>query len=68
MIFNFILAKRVCDEAELNSNDAHYTIDRPILANTEHLYSTSKTSVRRLRRCPNVVQMVYKCFAFAEYL
>ena len=34
-------------------------------ADTKHLYNICTTSAQRLRRWPNVVQMLYKCFAFA---
>ena len=33
-------------------------------ANTKHLYNISTTSVQRLRRWSNIVQMVYKCSVF----
>ena len=39
----------------------HYT--NP--ANTKHLYNICTTSSQRLRRWPNIVQMLYKCFVFA---
>ena len=31
-------------------------------ANTKHLYNICTTSTQRLRRWPNIVQMLYKCF------
>ena len=34
-------------------------------ANTKHLYNICTTSAQRLRRWPNIVQMLYKCFVFA---
>ena len=38
---------------------AHYP------ANTKHLYNISTTSAQRLRRWPNIVEMLYKCFVLA---
>ena len=35
-------------------------------ASTKHLYNISTTSAQRLRRWSNIVQMLYKCFVFAE--
>ena len=34
----------------------------PYPANTKHLYTICTTSVQRLRRWANIVQMSYKCF------
>ena len=36
----------------------------PISANTKHLYNICITSARRLWRWSNIVQVLYKCFAF----
>ena len=33
-------------------------------ANTKHMYSICTTSAQRLRRWPNIVQMLYTCFVF----
>ena len=33
--------------------------------NTKHLYNICTTSAQRLRRWPNIVQMLYKCFVLA---
>ena len=44
-------------------NPANKTDYNP--ANTKHLYSICTTSTQRLRRWPNIVQMLYKCFVFA---
>ena len=37
-----------------------------IPANTKHLYNMCTTSAQRLRRWSNIVQMLCKCFLFAE--
>ena len=40
----------------------HPTPPPPV--NTKHLYNICTTLVQRLRRCSNIVQMLYKCFVF----
>ena len=36
-----------------------------VLATTKHLYNICTAPAKRLRRCANIVQMLYKCFMFA---
>ena len=42
--------------------------DYTIPANRKHLYNICTTSAQRLRRCFNVLQMLYKCFLFTGVL
>ena len=35
-------------------------------ANIKHFYEICTSSAQRLRRWSNIVQMLYKCFVFAE--
>ena len=37
-------------------------------ANTKHLYNICTTSVQRLRRWTNIVQLLYKCLVFTGWL
>ena len=38
----------------------------PIPANTKHLYNMCTLTAQRLRRWPNIVHMVYKCFVLVD--